>query len=95
MGFEMFVGLVAVLAAAIAAIAGFGVGSLLTPLLATQYDMKAAGAAVSVPHVIATALRFWKLRRDVDRDVLLGFGGLNAFGALVGAVAHSRVGGPS
>jgi len=92
-GFQAIVGLVAALAGGIASIAGFGIGSLLTPLLASHYDMKAAVGAVSIPHVIATAIRFWKLRRDVDRKVLLGFGVMNACGALIGAFAHSRVGG--
>jgi uncharacterized protein len=92
-GFEVIVGLVAALAGGIASLAGFGIGSLLTPLLASHYDMKAAVGAVSIPHVTATALRFWKLRRDVDRKVLLGFGAMNACGALIGALAHSRLGG--
>src|SRR5262249_2623982 len=50
--------------------------------------MKTAVGAVSVPHLIATALRFWKLRRDVDRQVLVSFGALNAAGSLIGALVH-------
>ena len=60
-GLEIVVGLVAAFAGGIASIAGFGIGSLLTPLLASHYDMRAAVGAVSIPHVIATAIRFWKL----------------------------------
>lgn len=92
--FEIVVGIVAALAAGIASVAGFGIGSLLTPLLASQYDMKTAVAAVTIPHVIATGLRFWKLRKHVDSQVLLGFGLMNAGGALVGALLHTRVTGP-
>jgi uncharacterized membrane protein YfcA len=92
--FHILVGLVAALAGGIASIAGFGIGSLLTPLLATEYDMKAAVGAVSIPHVIATGLRFWRLRHDVDRKVWTGFGLMNAAGALVGALAHSRLQSP-
>lgn len=92
--FLVAVALVGILAAGIASIAGFGIGSLLTPLVAAQYGMKTAVAAIAVPHVIATALRFWKLRRDVDRRVLLGFGAMNAAGSLVGALIHVWVNNP-
>ena len=92
--FIFAVGIVAVLASGIASIAGFGIGSLLTPLVATRYGMKTAVAAVAVPHLIATGLRFWRLRRDVDRRVLLGFGAMNAAGALAGALLHVWVDSP-
>ena len=52
-----------VLAGAIAALAGFGIGSILTPLLAVSVGTKDAVVAVSVPHLVATALRFWKMRQ--------------------------------
>ena len=38
---------VAVIAGATAAVAGFGIGSLLTPLIALRYGMTAAVAAVA------------------------------------------------
>lgn len=56
--------------------------------------MKAAVPLVSVPHVIATSIRFWQMRAHVDRRVLLGFGLMNAGGALVGALIHTRVTSP-
>jgi uncharacterized protein len=93
--FELFVGLVAVLASGIASVAGFGIGSLLTPVVASQYGMKTAVAVVSIPHVVATLLRFWRLRREVDRQIFLGFGLMNAAGALVGALIHTRVNNPA
>ena len=40
---------VAVVAGAIAAVTGFGIGSLLTPVLALQVDTRLAVAAVSIP----------------------------------------------
>jgi uncharacterized membrane protein YfcA len=94
MGFYLLVAVVAVLAGGIAALSGFGIGSLLTPLVASEYGMKSAVALVSIPHVIATLLRFWRLRKDVDRHVFLSFGLLNAGGALVGAVIHVYVTSP-
>lgn len=55
---ESLILLVSVLAGGIAAVTGFGIGSLLTPVLALQVDTRLAVAAVSVPHVIGTAIRF-------------------------------------
>jgi uncharacterized protein len=92
--FDLVVAAVALLAGGTASVAGFGIGSLLTPLVATQYGMKAAVAAVSVPHLIATVLRFWKLRREVDRRILRGFGATNAAGSLAGALIHVWVNNP-
>jgi uncharacterized protein len=92
--FRIAVAVVAALAGGIASIAGFGIGSLLTPLVASQYGMKAAVGAVAIPHLIATALRFWRLRSHVDRRVFLGFGLMNAVGSLAGALIHVWVNNP-
>jgi uncharacterized membrane protein YfcA len=80
--------LVAIAAGAVASISGFGIGSLLTPLLATWVGTKLAVAVVSVPHFLGTALRFWLIREHVDRRVLLSFGVTSAIGGLVGALLH-------
>jgi uncharacterized protein len=86
--FGFFLTAVAVLSGAIAAVTGFGVGSLLTPVLALETGTKVAVAAIAVPHFIGTAQRFWMLRRHVDRRVLLGFGIASGLGGLVGALLH-------
>ena len=77
------------LAGAIAAVAGFGIGSLLTPLLAVKTGTKIAVAAVSVPHLLATALRFWMLRKHVDKNILTSFGITSAAGGLLGALLQT------
>jgi uncharacterized membrane protein YfcA len=77
-----------VVAGAIAAISGFGIGSILTPLLATWIGTKLAVALVSIPHFIGTALRFVVIRRHVDRHVLWSFGLTSAAGGLLGAILH-------
>jgi len=89
--FTALVALVALFAASVASVAGFGIGSLLTPTLALHTPTKLAVAAVSIPHLVGTAQRFWLLRRHVDRRVLLGFGIASALGGLAGALVHASV----
>ncbi|HEY0672419.1 MAG TPA: hypothetical protein VGD27_09140, partial [Longimicrobiales bacterium] len=64
--YELTLFLAALLAGSIAALAGFGIGSVLTPILALHVPLKVAVAAVAIPHLIATALRFWLVRAHVD-----------------------------
>jgi len=86
--FELLVGLAAMLAGAIASISGFGIGSILTPLLASVQGTKLAVAVVSVPHLVGTALRFSFIYRHVNRKVLFSFGVASAIGGLTGALLH-------
>jgi uncharacterized protein len=90
----LLLAVVGILAGGVAAIAGFGIGSLLTPALGAMVDTKLAVAAVAVPHFLGTLLRFWILRRHIERRLLLGFGAMSAIGGLLGAwlytVASSR-----
>lgn len=88
-GFESAVTLSGVLAGVIASVAGFGIGSILTPLLSVQFGTKLAVAAVSIPHVIGTAVRFWMLRARLDRRIFLWFGLASAAGGLAGALLHA------
>ena len=78
----------AVIAGGLAAVTGFGIGSLLTPVLALQVDTRLAVAAVSIPHVVGTALRFWLVEGRVDRKVLWSFGLTSAAGGLIGAALN-------
>jgi uncharacterized protein len=82
------------IAGAIAALAGFGIGSVLTPLLALSVGTKEAVVAVSIPHLVATAIRFWNLRSAIDRTVLRNFGLASAGGGLVGALLGARFSSP-
>ena len=86
--FESALLLVSAAAGAIAAVAGFGVGSLLTPLLALHVGTKTAVAAVSVPHLVGTSVRLWLMRANIDRALLWRFGLTSAAGGLVGALLH-------
>jgi uncharacterized protein len=93
--FESALLVVGAVAGAIAAVTGFGIGSLLTPLLALHVDTKTAVAAVSVPHLIGTSIRFWLLRANVDRALLWRFGLTSAAGGLIGALLHAWASSPA
>ncbi len=83
------------LAGALASITGFGIGSLLTPVLAMSASTPVAVAAVSIPHLAGTGLRFWMLKGHVDRSVFWRFGLMSAAGGLAGALLHTRASGPA
>jgi uncharacterized membrane protein YfcA len=85
----LLVALAAAAAGAVSAVAGFGIGSTLTPLLAFQFDLKLAVAAASIPHFAGNLLRFLRLRRELDLRVFWGFGMMNAAGAAAGALLHT------
>jgi hypothetical protein len=84
----------AILGGGIAALSGFGIGSVLTPLLALSVGTKQAVVAVSIPHLVATAVRFWTLRHKIDRHLLKNFGIASAAGGLLGALLGSRFSSP-
>jgi uncharacterized protein len=88
--FHVLLVVASVAAGAIASVAGFGVGSLLTPVLALRVETRLAVAAVAIPHLVATSLRLWMMRQHVDRRLLRGFGLASAAGGLAGALLQSR-----
>jgi len=76
---------VSILSGATAAVVGFGIGSLLTPLLLTRLSPTLAIAVVAIPHLIATSVRMVQHRRATDRGVVLRFGLPSAAGGVAGA----------
>ena len=90
MWFEALVFTAALGGGIVAAVAGFGIGSLLTPVLALQVDVRLAVAVVSIPHMAGTAFRFWLLGSRIDRRVLWNFGLMSAAGGLLGALVQAR-----
>ncbi len=87
--FDILFGVVSLIGGAIASIAGFGIGSILTPTLATEVGTKLAVSTVSVPHLSGTIARYALIWRKTDKTVLLGFGIASAFGGLAGALLHT------
>ena len=84
----------AILAGAIAAVSGFGIGSLLTPLLVLSMPTAEAVAVVAIPHFIATALRLAGLRREIHWPTFRQFGIASAIGGLIGAAIQARLRSP-
>lgn len=95
MTWELAVALAAMIAGAVASVAGFGIGSILTPLFSLHLGTQLAIAAVSIPHLAATALRFLMLRKSLDFAVLRHFGFASAAGGLTGALLHARAAEPA
>lgn len=91
--FLAIVAAVSVVAGATAAVSGFGIGSLITPLLALEVGTTIAVAVVAIPHAAATFLRAWWLRHDVDWPLFRRFGVWSAAGGLFGALLFTRLGG--
>jgi hypothetical protein len=87
--FDIILLFVAVLAGGVASISGFGIGSLVTPLLALKIGTSIAVAGVSIAHFLGTALRFWIWKQYVNKRVLLSFGITSAIGGLIGALFHN------
>lgn len=82
---------VGLLSGATAAVVGFGIGSLLTPLLVTRLTPDLAVAVVALPHLLATIVRYWQHRIHIDRAVFIRFGIPSVIGSLAGALLQGRL----
>lgn len=90
MVFQIILFIVSVIAGSVASLAGFGIGSMLTPLLSTETGISIAVGGVSIVHFFGTTLRFFFMRKNLNKRVLLSFGLTSAAGGLVGALLHNR-----
>jgi len=82
-----------VLAGAIAAVSGFGIGSLLTPVFMLSLPPQHAVAVLAIPHALATLVRWFRLRGDLHAPTFRQFGVASAVGGLAGALAQARLSG--
>jgi uncharacterized membrane protein YfcA len=87
--FEIALITVSIIASGIATLSGFGIGSLVTPLMALKVGTGIAVAGVSIAHFFGTLLRFIFWRKHVNKKVLLSFGLTSAAGGLVGALLNN------
>ncbi|WP_437551474.1 TSUP family transporter [Sorangium sp. So ce367] len=83
---------IAILANGAAGITGFGVATILLPVITMRIGIAGALAAVAVPHAIASATRLWRLRFDVEPVLALPLCAAGGAGALVGIAVHALVG---
>ena len=92
MGTELaLIFVIAVVAGSVAAVSGFGIGSLVTPLLLVWFPARTAVALVAIPHALASTVRWWRLRQDVDRHVFVQFGIASVVGGLIGALLQASL----
>jgi uncharacterized membrane protein YfcA len=89
--FDFILLLAGIVAGGIASVAGFGIGSFLTPIVAVRAGFGVAVAAVGIAHFCGSALRFWLLRHAIDRRTLVSFGLLSAVGGLLGALLQTSL----
>lgn len=85
-------GALAVIAGAIAAVSGFGIGSVLTPFLMLRMPTSHAVAIVAIPHIWATSLRLFQLRGAIDWPTFRQFGVASAIGGFLGAASQPLLG---
>jgi uncharacterized protein len=87
--FSFILAFFSILSGGIASLAGFGIGSLLTPLLALKSGTSIAVAGVSIAHLFGTAIRFYLLRKFLNKQIFIKFGLFSASGGLIGALLHN------
>ena len=81
--FALLVGVAAFLAGATSSVAGFGIGTILTPLLGFGIGVRLAVAAASIPHFVGNAVALLPSMPG------WAFGLMSAAGALAGALLHA------
>lgn len=77
--------LATVVAAALTLVAGFGLGTMLTPLFALAYDVKLAVSLVAVIHLVNNIFKLVLFRKHVDYSIVRRFGLISIVGAALGA----------
>lgn len=87
--FQILLSIVSIIAGGVASLAGFGIGSLVTPLFALKVGTGIAVACVSIAHFFGTFLRFIFWRKYINKKILLSFGLTSAAGGLIGALLHN------
>jgi uncharacterized membrane protein YfcA len=75
----------AFLAAGLTLFSGFGLGTLLLPVLALFFPVEVAVAATAAVHLLNNLFKLTLVGRDADRGVLLRFGVPAALAAILGA----------
>lgn len=82
---HLLVAVVSLCASALTLFSGFGLGTLLMPILALLFPVPLAVAATAVVHLLNNLFKLVLVGRHADRRVVLRFGVPAALGALLGA----------
>ncbi|MBI1803147.1 MAG: sulfite exporter TauE/SafE family protein [Ignavibacteriae bacterium] len=77
------------LASLVTLLAGFGLGTILTPVFALAFDVKLAILLVAIVHFFNNAFKFVLFRKHVDFSIVKRFGVLSIAGAMIGALLQS------
>jgi uncharacterized membrane protein YfcA len=77
--------LTALLASGLTLFSGFGLGTLLLPVMALFFPVDLAIAATAVVHALNNLFKFWLLGRHADKQVVIKFGLPAILAALLGA----------
>ncbi len=81
----LLIALAAAAAAGLTFFSGFGLGTLLLPVLALFFSVELAVALTAVAHFLSNLLKLALLGRHADRRTLMAFGVLAMVGAYAGA----------
>lgn len=90
---HVFIYLTAFIAAGLALLSGFGLGTILTPVFLLFYEPKIAIFLVAVVHLSNNLLKFTIFRQHIDLTILKRFGILALIGSLIGAFGQAYVAG--
>lgn len=67
---------------------GFGVGTVLAPVMALYFDVKVAVFLAAIVHFFNNASRLYLYREHIDRGVIRRFGVISIVGAFLGSYAQ-------
>ncbi|MBI1807005.1 MAG: sulfite exporter TauE/SafE family protein [Ignavibacteria bacterium] len=82
---ETWIYVVTLLASMLTLVAGFGLGTILTPVFTLFYDVKLAILLVAIVHFVNNALKFLLFRKYIDLSIIKRFGLLSVVGSILGA----------
>jgi uncharacterized membrane protein YfcA len=82
---DILIYLTAFLAAGLALLSGFGLGTVLTPVFLLFYEAKIAIFLVAIVHLLNNLLKFALFKKHIDFEILKRFGVLALIGSLIGA----------
>lgn len=87
-----FIPLVALAASLLTFFSGFGLGTLLTPVMALFFPIEIAIALTGIVHLSNNIFKFFLVKKKTNYPILLRFGLPSIIGAMVGAFLLSYLG---